>query len=172
MLPRRDGLEILTELRRGKNHVPVLMLTARDAVEQRVRGLDAGADDYLIKPFAFAELVARVRSLLRRGMADRETFLKYGDLEVDLLERKVLRAGRPVDLRSREYEVLVYLLRHQEKTVNRDRLGRDVWHEPDHALTNVIDVTMTNLRKALDRPGLPSLIQTVRGVGFVLRAEP
>src|SRR5262249_52480742 len=98
MLPKRDGLEVLTDLRRGKKHVPVLMLAARDAVEERVRGLDAGADDYLIKPFAFAELVARIRSLLRRGKADRQTFLRYGDLEVDLIERKVTRAGRAIDL--------------------------------------------------------------------------
>jgi DNA-binding response OmpR family regulator len=171
MLPGRDGLTVLTDLRRAGDHTPVLLLTARDAVEDRVEGLDHGADDYLVKPFAFAELLARVRALLRRGRADRETVLSAGDLEVDLLERRAVRAGEAVPLRGREFELLAYLLRHQGEAVTRDMLGRDVWNEPGHALTNVIDVTVTLLRKKLDRPGRPLLIHTVRGVGYCLKAD-
>src|SRR5262249_52594069 len=145
------------------------MLTARDAVDDRVQGLDAGAEDYLTKPFAFAELLARVRALVRRGPAPRETVLKAGDLEVDLLERRVNRAGEEIALRGREFEVLAYLMRHHGQVVTRDMLGRDVWKEPLHDLTNVIDVTMTLLRRKLDRADRPALIHTVRGVGYVLR---
>jgi len=169
LLPGRDGLELLTELRQTGSRVPVLLLTARDAVEDRVAGLDRGADDYLVKPFATAELLARVRVLLRRGTDDRVSLLRAGDLEADLLQRTVRRAGLEVALRAREYEVLVYLMRHAGRTVTRDMLGRDVWNEPDHNLTNVIDVTMTQLRRKLDRPGLPAPVETVRGVGFRLR---
>jgi DNA-binding response OmpR family regulator len=171
MLPGRDGVQVLTSLRRSGDRTPVLMLTARDTVEDRVEGLDHGADDYLVKPFAFAELLARLRSLLRRGQSDRETVIRFGDLEVDLLERKVARAGTVIPLRSREFDLLAYLLRHRGNIVTRDMLGRDVWHEPSHALTNVIDVTVTLLRKKLDRSGLKPLIHTVRGVGYCLRAE-
>ncbi len=170
MLPGRDGVAVLRELRRAGAAIPVLMLTARDAVGDRVAGLDAGADDYLVKPFQFAELLARVRSLLRRGQGGRETVLALADLAVDLLERRVTRAGRAVELRPREYEVLVYLLRRRGEVVTRDMLGRDVWADPDHPLTNVIDVTVANLRKALEKAGGP-LVHTVRGSGFVLRGE-
>jgi DNA-binding response OmpR family regulator len=169
LLPGRDGVEVVSELRRGGHRVPVLMLTARDAVGDRVRGLDAGADDYLVKPFQFAELVARVRSLLRRGAGGREVVLAAGDVTVDLLDRRVSRAGRTVDLRPREYEVLVYLLRRRGETVTRDALGREVWADQDYPLTNVIDVTVANLRRALERAGCPPLIHTVRRAGFVLR---
>ncbi|MCI0458237.1 MAG: response regulator transcription factor [Gemmataceae bacterium] len=169
MLPGKDGIQILNDLRTGGQRLPVLLLTARDAVADRVLGLDAGADDYLVKPFAFAELLARVRALLRRGKSDRETILHAGDLEVDLLERRVTREDEEIELRGREYEVLVYLLRHQGAVVTRDMLGRDVWKEPQHSLTNVIDVTITLLRKKLERPGLPPLIHTVRGIGYCLR---
>lgn len=171
MLPGRDGMQVLAALRRAGDRTPVLMLTARDAVEDRVQGLDHGADDYLVKPFAFAELFARLRSLLRRGQSDRETVVRLVDMVVDLLERRVVRAGAVVPLRSREFDLLAYLLRHRGAVVTRDMLGRDVWHEPAHALTNVIDVTVTLLRKKLDRAGLTPLIHTVRGVGYCLRAD-
>jgi two-component system OmpR family response regulator len=171
MLPGRDGLRVLADLRRAGRAVPVLLLTARDAVEDRVTGLDAGADDYLVKPFAFAELLARLRVLLR-GRAERETVLRAGDLELDLLERRALRGGEEVPLTHREFEVLAYLLRHKNRAVTRDMLGREVWKEPAYALTNVIDVYMNTLRRKLERPGRPPLIHTLRGVGYSLRDEP
>jgi two-component system, OmpR family, copper resistance phosphate regulon response regulator CusR len=172
LLPGRDGLQVLTALRRGGHTLPVLILTARDAVEDRVIGLDAGADDYLVKPFAFAELLARLRVLLRRDRGERETLLQAGDLEVDLLQRRATRAGQEVPLTQREFEVLAYLLRHKNRVVTRDMLGRDVWKEPEHALTNVIDVYITLLRRKVERPGQRPLIHTLRGVGYSLREEP
>jgi DNA-binding response OmpR family regulator len=168
MLPGRGGLDVLADLRRAGNSVPVLVLTARDTVEDRVAGLDGGADDYLVKPFAFAELLARLRVLLRRGRVERETVLRAGDLEMDLLQRRVTRGGTEVALTQREFEVLEYLLRHQNAIVTRDMLGRDVWKEPAYALTNVIDVYITFLRRKLERPDRPPLIETVRGVGYCL----
>jgi two-component system OmpR family response regulator len=172
MLPGRDGLEVLAELRRAGNDVPVLVLTARDAVEDRVAGLDGGADDYLVKPFAFAELLARLRVLLRRAAAAPETVLRVGDLEVDLLARRAARGGVEIPLAHREFEVLAYLTRHKEATVTREMLGRDVWKEPCHALTNVIDVYVNLLRKKLEGGGRPPLIHTVRGIGYRLGENP
>src|SRR5947207_8768789 len=161
MLPGRDGLEVLAELRRAGNAVPVLMLTARDAVEDRVAGLDGGADDYLVKPFAFAELLARLRVLLRRGRPAAETVLRVADLEVDLLARRVSRGGVEVALAHREFDLLAYLMRHRGATVTREMLGRDVWKEPCVGLTNVVDVYVNLLRRKLEG-GRPPLIHTVR----------
>jgi DNA-binding response OmpR family regulator len=172
MLPGRDGLQVLADLRRAGKTVPVLVLTARDAVEDRVTGLDAGADDYLVKPFAFAELLARLRVLVRRGQAERETVLRLADLEMDLLVRRVSRSGVEVALTQREFEVLEYLLRHKNAVVTRDMLGHDVWKEPEHSLTNVIDVYINLLRRKVERDGLPPLIHTLRGVGYSLREAP
>ena len=169
MLPGHDGIQILTELRQSGSRMPVLLLTARDAVGDRITGLDRGADDYLVKPFAFAELLARIRAVLRRGVVERETELKAGDLNVDLLERRVVRAGEEIALRAREYEVLVYLMRHRGLAVTRDMLGREVWKEPLYGLTNVINVTMTQLRRKLERTGQPAPIRTIRGVGYCLK---
>ena len=169
MLPGRDGLSVLAELRRERKSVPVLILTARDALENRVLGLDAGGDDYLVKPFGFAELLARLRALLRRGRADRETLLQAAGLEMDLLQRSVRRGDVPIELTPREFELLEYFLRHKGAVVTRDMLGRDVWREPSHALTNVIEVYVNFLRRKIDRSDQPSLIQTIRGVGYVLR---
>jgi DNA-binding response OmpR family regulator len=172
LLPGRGGLEVLAELRRSGRKVPVLILTARDAVEDRVIGLDAGADDYLVKPFAFAELLARLRVLLRRDRGERETVLRAAELEADLLTRRVTLAGAEVPLTQREFDVLAYLLRHKNAVVTREMLGRDVWKEPDHALTNVIDVYITMLRRKVEPPGKRPLIHTLRGVGYSLRDEP
>jgi DNA-binding response OmpR family regulator len=173
MLPGRDGIQVLKDLRQAGKTIPVLILTARDAIEDRVIGLDAGSDDYLVKPFAFAELLARLRVLLRRGRTDRETVLRAADLEMDLLNRHVTRSGVEVALSQREFEVLAYFLRHKNTTVTRGMLGRDVWKEPGYALTNVIDVYINSLRKKLEKPGKPPLIYTLRGMGYSLReAEP
>jgi DNA-binding response OmpR family regulator len=168
MLPGLDGLELLAHLRRASKTLPVLILTARDAVEDRVEGLDAGADDYLVKPFAIAELLARLRVLLRRERPERETVLRAGDLEVDLLERTARRGSEEIKLSHRELEVLIYLLRYKNTNVTRDMLGRDVWKEDYYHLTNVIDVYINQLRRKLDRPGTPTLIHTIRGVGYRL----
>jgi DNA-binding response OmpR family regulator len=175
MLPGRSGLEILQTLRRRRIETPVLILTARDGVDDRVLGLDLGADDYLVKPFALPELLARVRALLRRGRTSETHRFKAADLELDLVTRHAMRAGRLLDLTAREFELLEYLLRHQGHLVSREMLARDVWKEPRRAtpLDNVIDVQMTRLRKKIDADAGPRLIHTVRGVGFVLReGEP
>jgi DNA-binding response OmpR family regulator len=172
MLPGRDGLQVLSQLRQTGKTLPVLLLTARDAIDDRVMGLDAGADDYLVKPFAFAELLARLRSLLRREQTERGSVLRAGDLELDPLERRVRRGGVEVLLTQREFDVLAYLLRHKNAIVTRDMLGREVWKDPDHALTNVIDVYMKLLRRKVEKPGQPPLLHTIRGVGYSLRDEP
>jgi DNA-binding response OmpR family regulator len=175
MLPGRDGIEVLTTLRKRGLQIPVLILTARDAIEDRVLGLDSGADDYLVKPFAFPELLARIRALLRRGRTDQVLRLKAGDLEMDLVTRKVLRGHRVLNLTAREFELLEYLLRHQNQLVSREMLTRDVWKEPSRAtpLDNVIDVHIARLRKKVDQDFETKLIHTVRGVGFILReGEP
>jgi DNA-binding response OmpR family regulator len=169
MLPGRDGLQVLADLRAAGKKTPVLILTARDAIEDRVTGLDAGADDYLVKPFALAELLARLRVLLRRGPAERETVLRADDLEMDLLQRRVTRGGVELTLTQREFEVLEYFLRHKNAVVTRDMLGREVWKEPGHALTNVIDVYVNFLRRKVERPGKKTLLHTVRGVGYRLQ---
>jgi two-component system, OmpR family, copper resistance phosphate regulon response regulator CusR len=169
MLPGRDGIRVLRDLRANGFTQPVLILTARDAVEDRILGLDGGADDYLVKPFAFAELLARLRALLRRDVSGRELVLRADDLEVDLLTRRVVRGGVELDLTRREYELLEYLLRHKNATVTRDMIARDVWKEATGAPTNAIDVYITMLRKKVERAGARQLIQTVRGVGYGLR---
>jgi DNA-binding response OmpR family regulator len=175
MLPGRSGLEILQTLRQRHVETPVLILTARDGVEDRVLGLDRGADDYLMKPFALPELLARIRALLRRGRSSEVLRLKVANLEMDLVARRVVRGDRAIDLTGREFELLEYLLRHQGNLVSREMLARDVWKEPRRAtpLDNVIDVQMTRLRRKVDLDGSARLIHTVRGVGFVVReGEP
>ena len=174
MLPGRSGLDILQTLRQQHIDMPVLILTARDGVDDRVLGLDLGADDYLVKPFALPELLARIRALLRRGRPSDVVRLKAADLELDLVTRQAIRGDRLLDLTVREFELLEYLLRHQGHLVSREMLAHDVWKEPRRAtpLDNVIDVQMTRLRKKVDAEGT-RLIHTVRGVGFVLReGEP
>ncbi len=168
MLPGRDGVEVVRELRRAGRRVPVILLTARDQVRDRIEGLDSGADDYLVKPFDFGELLARVRALLRRPDNDRRHLLRVDDLELDLLARRVIRAGEEITLTPREFELLEYLLRHLDRTVTREELSLEVWKEPE-VLTNVVDVCVMQLRKKLERPGLHQLICTIRGVGYVVR---
>lgn len=173
MLPGRDGIEILSTMRKRGLQTPVLILTARDDVEDRVLGLDRGADDYLVKPFAFSELLARIRALLRRGRADQVLKLQAADLEMDLVTRVVTRGDRTLDLTAREFEVLEYLVRHQGQNVSREMLAREVWKvEPGLIpLDNVIDVQISRLRKKVDQGFPKKLIHTLRGVGFLLEED-
>ena len=175
-LPGRDGLAILAAMRERGVKTPVLVVTARDTLEDRVIGLDAGADDYVIKPFAFAELLARIRALVRRGRSGAEApRLVVGDLEMHLITREVTRGRRIVELTVREFELLAYLLRHQGQVVSRESLARDVWKETSRStpLDNVIDVHVARLRRKVDVEPAIKLIHTVRGMGFMLReGEP
>jgi DNA-binding response OmpR family regulator len=170
MLPGRNGLEILTTLRKRDQTTPVLVLTARDTVEDRVLGLDSGADDYLIKPFAFPELLARIRALSRRGAAE-QFRLRIADLDIDVVARAAARAGRPLELTMREFQLLEYLARNHGRVVSREMLARDVWKETARAtpLDNVIDVHIARLRRKVDDPFETKLIHTVRGVGFIVK---
>jgi DNA-binding response OmpR family regulator len=170
MLPGRDGMEILRTLRKSNAQTPVLILTARDALEDKILGLDLGADDYLVKPFAFPELTARIRALLRRGRVDEALKLKLADLEMDLTKRAVVRDKQDIPLTSMEFEILEYLLRNQGHVVTREMLARHVWKETERAtpLDNVIDVHIGRLRKKIDGPFRGKLLHTVRGVGFIL----
>lgn len=173
MLPGRSGIEVLSTMRQREMRIPVLLLTAKDTIEDRVLGLDAGADDYLIKPFAFPELSARVRALLRRGKPERHVSLNLQDLQMDLVGRTVRRGSRLLELTVKEFELLEYLLRHQGEVVSREMLARDVWKETMRhtSLDNVIDVHMVRLRRKIDEGFSTKLLHTVRGVGFVLKAE-
>ena len=172
-LPGRDGLEILRALRQRGPDTRVLIVSARDTLDDRVKGLDLGADDYLVKPFAFAELVARIRALVRRGRAVDAPRLRAGDLQMDLWTRKVSRAGRSIELTTREFELLEYLLRFEGQVVSRETLAREVWQERGRTptLDNVIDAHVARLRKKVDADAPVKLIHTVRGVGFVVREE-
>jgi two-component system response regulator MprA len=168
MLPRMDGLELCRALRAHGNQVPVLILTALDAVEDRVAGLDCGADDYLVKPFAFVELLARVRALLRRGGPSRDRVLRAGDVEFDTVTREVRRGDQTLELTSRELTMLEYLLRNPDRPHTRDQIAEHVWGF-DSIASNVIDVYVAALRRKLGDHHEPRLLQTVRGVGYELR---
>lgn len=171
MLPGHDGFEILSTIRRRGIKTPVLLLTSRDAVEDRVRGLDLGADDYLVKPFAFPELLARIRALTRRGNPLPDERFKLADLELDRARRTVTRSGQAIDLTPREFELLEYFFLNRGRVVSREMLARDIWKETARQtpLDNVIDAQMVRLRKKIDGQFESRLLQTVRGVGFVLR---
>ena len=173
MLPGRSGLEILGALRRNGFSGRVLILTAKDSVEDRVRGLDAGADDYLVKPFALPELVARVRALARRERFEPSVRRKVADLELDCAAHRVTRRGESIELTPKEFELLDYLMRHTGRAVSRDMLARDVWQIQARAtpLDNVIDVHVARLRKKIDEPFDVKLLRTVRGLGFILGEE-
>ena len=171
MLPGKPGFQILRELRQEKVTTPVLLLTARDAVEDKVQGLDAGADDYLTKPFAFAELLARVRALLRRGKSTHAPALEVADLTLDPAKRTVKRAGETIPLTNREFALLEYFLRNPGRVLTRTMIAEHVWDYSFDAGTNVIDVYVNYLRKKVDAGREPKLIHTVRGAGYVLKAE-
>ena len=170
MLPGIDGFQVLEKMRAKGRRTPVLMLTARGAVEDRVRGLNGGADDYLKKPFEFEELLARIRALLRRAAPEQDVRLAAGDLLLDPQRREVTRGGERVELTAKEFAVLEYLLRHRGRVISRTRLSEHVWDENFDAMSNVVDVTVYRLREKIDRRG-PPLVYTVRGAGYVLR-EP
>jgi len=168
MLPGRDGFQILRDLRGKHDRTPILVLTARDAVEDRVRGLDLGADDYLVKPFAFPELLARIRAITRRTGPEEHLRLTVRDLDMDLTTRTVRRAGRMIDLTGREFQILEYLLRAGGQIVTRAMLSRQIWGETDEIEHNSIDVYMSHLRAKIDHDVDHKLIHTVRGVGYRL----
>jgi DNA-binding response OmpR family regulator len=168
-LPGADGGELLRRVREAGMDTPVLILTARGSVEDRVAGLNAGADDYLSKPFAFSELVARVHALLRRGHEQRSAALRLGDLQLDRLTRQARRGTRSIELTAREFSVLEYLLRHAGEVVTRTMLAEHVWGDHYDSLSNLIEVFVNRLRKKLEADGAPRLLHTVRGAGYVLR---
>jgi len=171
MLPDMGGLEICRELRRKGRWMPVLMLTARDAIPDRVAGLDAGADDYLTKPFAFSELFARVRALVRRGPSERPSVLRVGDLELDPAARTVARQGTPIDLTAKEFALLELLMRRADLVLTRTAIIENVWDFAYDGTSNVVDVYVRYLREKIDRPFGRDSIETVRGVGYRLRSE-
>lgn len=171
MLPGRDGFSICRELRARDRWAPVLMLTARDAVEDRIRGLDAGADDYLVKPFAFGELLARLRALVRRGVFERPAVITVGDVVLDPAAHTVTRDGRPVDLSVREFSLLEFLMRHAGEVVSRTRILEQVWDVNYDSFSNVVDVYVGYLRRKLELPFGRPFIRTVRGVGYVVEAS-
>ncbi len=171
MLPGVDGFGVLAAVREQKD-TPILMLTARDAVEDRVRGLEGGADDYLVKPFAFSELLARVQALLRRGRSQEPTLLRLADLELDLARRRAQRGGRRLDLTAKAFNLLALLLRRQGQVLSRTTLAEQVWDMNFDSDTNVIDVAVRRLRSKLDDPYDTKLLHTVRGMGYVLESRP
>ena len=168
MLPKQDGWRVLQEIRAHRPHQPAILLTALDAVSHRVKGLDLGADDYLVKPFAFSELHARVRNILRRAPVRRTDELRFADLDMDLLRHKASRAGKPLDLAPQEYRLLEYLLRHPGEVLTRTRLAEQVWDMNFDGDSNVVEVAVRRLRRKVDDPCDRKLIHTLRGVGYVL----
>ena len=169
MLPKMDGLEVLSQLRSQGSDVPILLLTAKDAVDDRVEGLNKGADDYLTKPFAFSELLARVRVLLRRGKAEVKTTLQILDLTLDLVSHKVNRGGDEIELTGKEYGLLEYFMRNQEKVLTRTMIAEHVWDYNFDTFTNVIDVYINHLRNKIDKGRQVKLLHTLRGVGYVMK---
>jgi two-component system copper resistance phosphate regulon response regulator CusR len=172
MLPGLNGTEILKNIRKQGLAVPVLILTARDGMSQKVEHFEAGADDYLTKPFAFAELLVRVKALLRRGATDRSSVLRIGDLEIDRLAQQVRRAGRRIELTSKEYSLLEYLAANSKRVLSRTMIIEHVWDESFEGLTNIVDVYVRHLRSKVDVMHPRKLIRTVRGVGYCLSDEP
>ena len=172
MLPGRDGWSILREMRKSGTRTPVLCLTARDTVDDRVKGLELGADDYLVKPFAFSELLARVRSVLRRNPQRQPERVKIADLEVDLFRQRAVRAGEKLDLTPKEFSLLSLLARRAGEVLSRNTIAEQVWDVKFDSDTNVVDVHVRRLRSKLDDPHEKKLIRTVRGVGYVLQDQP
>jgi len=171
MIPKIDGLEVLRRIRGSKNNVPVLVLTARDSVEDIVQGLDSGCDDYLTKPFEFTEFLARIRALLRREKIDKEPILKIADLTLSLVTHKVMRKGKEIELTSKEYALLEYFMRNPNKVLTRTMISEHVWDYHFDSVTNVVDVYVNYLRRKIDKDFQPRLIHTIRGVGYIMKRE-
>ncbi len=171
MMPKKSGLEVLRALRKKGRQTPVLLLTAKDSIEDRVDGLDAGADDYLVKPFAFEELMARIRVMLRKKSGQSSNLLSVGDLTLDLGTHTVVRDGQPISLSSREFALLRYLAMNQGMILSRDQIEQHIWNYDYEGSSNMIDVYIRYLRKKIDDPFEKKLIHTVRGAGYVLREE-
>ena len=172
MMPKKSGLEVLKTLRRKGIHTPVLLLTAKDSIEDRVLGLDAGADDYLVKPFAFEELLARIRVMLRKQTGSASSLLSIGDLSLDLNSHQVFREGKELSLSSKEFALLRYLMMNQGRILSRDQIEQHIWNYDYAGSSNRVDVYIRYLRKKIDDPFEKKLIHTVRGAGYVLREEP
>jgi len=171
MIPKIDGLEVLKRIRKNKNSVPILVLTAKDTAEDIVKGLDAGCDDYLTKPFNFMVFLARIRALLRREKIDKEPLLEIADLTLSPVTHKVTRMGKEVDLTSKEYALLEYFMRNPDKVLTRTMISEHVWDYHFDSLTNVVDVYVNYLRRKIDKDFEPKLIHTIRGVGYILSAD-
>ena len=171
MLPGRSGFQVLRDIRARKRELPILILTAKDTLEERVAGLDSGADDYMVKPFALAELTARLRAVLRRGAA-RENTLRVGDLEMDTVRRGVRRGGRALDLKPKEYALLEFLMRNSDRPVTKSLIIEHVWNIHFDSVSNVVEVHINALRNKIDRGFTPPLIHTIRGVGYILTEKP
>lgn len=169
MLPKMNGMDVLGKLRDNKVNTPIILLTAKDSVEDKVTGLNKGADDYLTKPFAFSELLARVRSLLRRGQTETKTVLQVGNLTLDLVSHKVNRDGEEIELTGKEYSLLEYFMRNEGKVLTRTMIAEHVWDYNFDTFTNVIDVYVNHLRKKIDKKHSEKLLHTLRGVGYVMR---
>jgi heavy metal response regulator len=171
MIPKIDGFGVLKKIRERKNNVPILVLTAKDSIDDTVRGLDAGCDDYLTKPFAFAELLARIRALLRRDKKEKESVLRIADLSLSIVTHKVMRQGKEIELTSKEYALLEYFMRNPEKVLTRTMISEHVWDYHFDSNTNVIDVYVNYLRKKIDKDFDPKLIHTIRGIGYMMKKE-
>jgi heavy metal response regulator len=171
MIPKIEGLEVLKTIRGKKNNTPVLVLTAKNTVEDIVKGLDAGCDDYLTKPFAFMEFLARVRALLRREKKDKEPLLRIGDLTLSLVTHKVTRKEKEIELTSKEYALLEYFMRNPDKVLTRTMISEHVWDYHFDSMTNVVDVYVNYLRKKIDKDFEPKLIHTLRGIGYMMKRE-
>jgi DNA-binding response OmpR family regulator len=171
MLPRLSGAEVLQRIRRSNQFVPILVLTARDSIEEKVRLFEIGADDYLTKPFAFAELLVRVKALLRRGPVNRSSTLRIGDLELDRLTQQVKRRGKRIELTAKEYSLLEYLMQNPERVLSRNMIIEHVWDQSFDGITNIVDVYVRHLRSKIDDGNDAKMIRTVRGAGYMIRAE-
>jgi len=169
MIPKIHGWDVLKKIRAKRNNVPILVLTARDSIEDKVKGLDSGCDDYLTKPFAFAELLARIRALLRREKAEKEPILRIADLTLSLVTHKVARRGKEIELTSREYTLLEYFMRNPDKVLTRTMISEHVWDYHFDSMTNVIDVYVNYLRRKIDKDFEPKLIHTIRGIGYIMK---